>query len=113
LTVTDADLFLGRLVPDLYPRIFGPKENQGLNEDVSQCLFQKLAEDINKELTKRGQSGDMNPDEVAYGFIKVANETMTRPIRSFTEAKGHDTSKHRLATFGRADGQHALLSLKA
>jgi 5-oxoprolinase (ATP-hydrolysing) len=50
----------------------------------------------------------MSPDEVAYGFIKIANETMTRPIRSLTEAKGHDTSKHRLATFGGAGGQHAV-----
>jgi 5-oxoprolinase (ATP-hydrolysing) len=50
----------------------------------------------------------MTADEVAYGFIKIANETMTRPIRSLTEAKGHDTSKHRLATFGGAGGQHAV-----
>lgn len=50
----------------------------------------------------------MMADEVAYGFLTVANETMTRPIRSLTEAKGHDTSKHRLATFGGAGGQHAV-----
>ncbi|CAG8889499.1 unnamed protein product [Penicillium egyptiacum] len=50
----------------------------------------------------------MSRDEVAFGFIKVANETVTRPIRSLTEAKGHDTSKHRLATFGGAGGQHAV-----
>lgn len=34
----------------------------------------------------------MSEDEVAYGFIKIANETMIRPIRSLTEAKGHDVS---------------------
>src|SRR3954468_1098204 len=50
----------------------------------------------------------MDVDEVAYGFLTVANEAMTRPIRSITEAKGHDTSKHRLATFGGAGGQHAV-----
>jgi len=44
----------------------------------------------------------MSLDEVAYGFLNVANEAMTRPIRSLTEAKGHDISKHRLATFGGA-----------
>ena len=44
----------------------------------------------------------MSVDEVAYGFLNVANEAMTRPIRSLTEAKGHDISKHRLATFGGA-----------
>ena len=50
----------------------------------------------------------MSIDEVAYGFLTVANESMTRPIRSITEAKGHDSSKHRLATFGGAGGQHAV-----
>ena len=55
----------------------------------------------------------MTMDEVAYGFIKIANETMTRPIRSLTEARGHDTSKHRLATFGGAGGQHAVAIAEA
>jgi 5-oxoprolinase (ATP-hydrolysing) len=108
LTVTDANLFLGRLVPDFFPKIFGPDESQGLDEHASRVLFENLTKEINDELAKGGQRGDMSPDEVAFGFIKVANETMTRPIRSLTEAKGHDTSKHRLATFGGAGGQHAV-----
>lgn len=108
LTVTDANLFLGRLVPDFFPKIFGPDENQGLDEEASRDLFEKLTREINDELAKGGQNREMTPDEVAFGFIKVANETMTRPIRSLTEAKGHDTSKHRLATFGGAGGQHAV-----
>ncbi|KAJ5338778.1 hypothetical protein N7452_005506 [Penicillium brevicompactum] len=108
LTVTDANLFLGRLVPDFFPKIFGPDEKQELDQHASQHLFEELTKEINGELAKGGQSREMTPDEVAFGFIKVANETMTRPIRSLTEAKGHDTSKHRLATFGGAGGQHAV-----
>lgn len=108
LTVTDANLFLGRLIPDFFPRIFGPDENQGLDEQESRRLFEELTLEINKKIEQGGQSKKMTPDEVAFGFIKIANETMTRPIRSLTEAKGHDTSKHRLATFGGAGGQHAV-----
>ncbi|CAL5874894.1 uncharacterized protein PFLUO_LOCUS9196 [Penicillium psychrofluorescens] len=108
LTVTDANLFLGRLVPDFFPKIFGRDENQGLDEHASRDLFEQLTKEINSELSKGGHDREMSPDEVAFGFIKVANETMTRPIRSLTEAKGHDTSKHRLATFGGAGGQHAV-----
>ncbi|KAJ5446106.1 Hydantoinase B/oxoprolinase [Penicillium cf. griseofulvum] len=108
LTVTDANLFLGRLVPDFFPKIFGSDETQGLDEQASRVLFEELTKEINQKLTKGGQSREMSPDEVAFGFIKVASETMTRPIRSLTEAKGHDTSKHRLATFGGAGGQHAV-----
>ncbi|KAG7004462.1 5-oxoprolinase [Physcia stellaris] len=108
LTVTDANLFLGRLLPDFFPKIFGKSEDQGLDKSASQKLFAELAEVINKEVAGDNEEKKMSADEVAYGFIKIANETMTRPIRSLTEAKGHDTSQHRLATFGGAGGQHAV-----
>lgn len=41
------------------------------------------------------------------GFIRVANESMCRPIRALTQSRGFDTSKHVLACFGGAGGQHA------
>ena len=41
------------------------------------------------------------------GFITVANETMCRPIRTLTQARGHNTANHVLACFGGAGGQHA------
>ncbi|RMY86625.1 hypothetical protein D0862_10874 [Hortaea werneckii] len=112
LTITDANLFLGRLLPDFFPKIFGPKENEGLDEGASERAFKELTEQINNEIRKSGGT-EMSADEVAYGFIKIANETMTRPIRSLTEARGHDTSKHRLATFGGAGGQHAVAIAEA
>ena len=46
-------------------------------------------------------------EEVALGFIQVANESMCRPIRALTQAKGHDTTQHILSCFGGAGGQHA------
>jgi 5-oxoprolinase (ATP-hydrolysing) len=106
--VTDANLFLGRLLPEFFPKIFGKNEDEGLDEKASGKLFQELTKKINSELSKDIGKKPMSEDEVAYGFIKIANETMTRPIRSLTEAKGHDTSKHRLATFGGAGGQHSV-----
>ena len=41
------------------------------------------------------------------GFIKVANETMCRPIRALTQMRGYDVAQHVLACFGGAGGQHA------
>ena len=108
LTVTDANLFLGRLLPDFFPKIFGENENEGLDEKASAELFDKLTAQINSQVVSNDHNSKKTVDEVAYGFIKIANETMTRPIRSLTEARGHDTSKHRLATFGGAGGQHAV-----
>lgn len=102
-TVTDANLVLGRLLPEFFPKIFGKNENEGLDVEASKKVLQEIADQIRTETGK-----DMSVDEVAYGFLTVANETMTRPIRSITEAKGHDSSKHRLASFGGAGGQHAV-----
>lgn len=112
LTITDANLFLGRLLPDFFPKIFGKNEDEGLDEQASKALFEELTNQINEDIAGSTDKA-MSLDEVAYGFIKIANETMTRPIRSLTEARGHDTSKHRLATFGGAGGQHAVAIAEA
>ncbi|KAF1816399.1 hypothetical protein P152DRAFT_428433 [Eremomyces bilateralis CBS 781.70] len=113
LTITDANLFLGRLLPDFFPKIFGKNEDEGLDTEASEQLFKQLTDDINLEVAGDDKSKAMSIDEVAFGFIKIANETMTRPIRSLTEARGHDTSRHRLATFGGAGGQHAVAIAEA
>ncbi|RLU22243.1 hypothetical protein DMN91_004521 [Ooceraea biroi] len=102
LTVTDANLALGRLLPEYFPQIFGPKENEPLDKDCTLQMFKELANEIKLFLQE-----DISIDEVAMGFIRVANETMCRPIRALTQAKGYDTSRHVLACFGGAGGQHA------
>lgn len=89
LAVTDANLLLGRLIPDYFPKIFGKTEDQPLDIEASRSAFDKLRADINEETGK-----NLGLDEVVYGFIKVANETMARPIRALTEARGYATGKH-------------------
>ncbi|KAJ7778499.1 5-oxoprolinase [Mycena metata] len=102
LAVTDANLLLGRLLPDYFPKIFGKSEKEPLDVDASRVAFEQLVEEINE-----GSEKKLTFDEIVYGFIKVANETMCRPIRALTEARGHATSRHVLASFGGAGGQHA------
>ncbi|XP_029678825.1 5-oxoprolinase isoform X2 [Formica exsecta] len=104
LTVTDANLVLGRLLPEYFPQIFGPEENEPLDVSRTLTMFTELTYEIN-EFLKKNEA--MSVDEVAMGFIRVANETMCRPIRALTQAKGYDTSRHVLACFGGAGGQHA------
>ena len=65
---------------------------------------------VNEFLASQEDGAKKDPltvEQVAMGFITVANETMCRPIRALTEARGHDTSRHVLACFGGAGGQHA------
>ncbi|RAL00325.1 uncharacterized protein BO80DRAFT_465463 [Aspergillus ibericus CBS 121593] len=102
LTVTDANLFLGRLLPGYFPKIFGPNENEPLDIEVTRRKFTELADQINAETGHQ-----KTPEEIALGFIQVANESMAKPIRALTEARGYDTSAHNLACFGGAGGQHA------
>ncbi|KAH0346099.1 putative 5-oxoprolinase, partial [Aureobasidium melanogenum] len=102
LTVTDANLALGRLVPDQFPSIFGPNENEPLDAYIVEERFIMLSKIINEE---SGQS--LTWREVAAGFIEVANNAMSGPIRTLTEARGYDTTAHNLASFGGAGGQHA------
>lgn len=61
--------------------------------------------------TSEGQTYSL--EEVAYGFLKVANEAMCRPIRNLTQMKGFDITTHKLACFGGAGPQHACAIAKA
>lgn len=106
LTVTDANLFLGRLLPEYFPKVFGPQENEPLNREITAEKFASMTDDINSDRKSSGLSL-FTAEEVAMGFLEVANEGMARPIRALTEARGYETAAHHLACFGGAGGQHA------
>ncbi|KAI8238988.1 hypothetical protein K4K55_002396 [Colletotrichum sp. SAR 10_96] len=106
LTVTDANLFLGRLLPEYFPKVFGPKENEPLNREVTASKFLELTSQINKD-REASRLSLLSPEEVALGFLKVADEGMASPIRALTEARGYEAGVHHLACFGGAGGQHA------
>eukprot|EP00730_Choanoeca_flexa_P007915 TRINITY_DN12412_c0_g2_i1.p1 TRINITY_DN12412_c0_g2~~TRINITY_DN12412_c0_g2_i1.p1 ORF type:complete len:1293 (+),score=305.35 TRINITY_DN12412_c0_g2_i1:21-3899(+) len=108
LTVTDANLVLGRLRAQDFPSIFGPNNDQPLDESATRQAFEQLTEQVNTFLSaQEGEKKRMTVEEVALGFIDVANEAMCRPIRSLTQARGYNVSNHVLACFGGAGGQHA------
>eukprot|EP00178_Gracilaria_changii_P004006 TRINITY_DN160_c1_g1_i1.p1 TRINITY_DN160_c1_g1~~TRINITY_DN160_c1_g1_i1.p1 ORF type:complete len:1299 (+),score=163.22 TRINITY_DN160_c1_g1_i1:613-4509(+) len=112
LTVTDANLMLGRIESSLFPHIFGKNADQSLDEVATRRAFAELTSVINADLRSMNEP-EMTPEDVAEGFLKVANEAMCRPIRELTEAKGHDVRKHSLACFGGAGGQHACAIARA
>ena len=106
LTVTDANLFCGRLLPEYFPKIFGPDGDQPLDKEIAAHGFHDLTDSINEEQDRKGQPR-YSAEQVAMGFLKVADESMARPVRNLTEARGFETSSHHLASFGGAGGQHA------
>lgn len=105
LAVTDANVVLGRVIPSEFPQIFGPNEDQPLDVDGARKAFE--------ELGKSPEAEGRSPEELAYGFLQVANEAMCRPIRNLTQMKGYDITNHVLACFGGAGPQHACSMAKA
>ena len=98
LTVTDCNLMLGRLLPEFFPRIFGPGRDEALDVEVVRREFASLAERIGAGRT---------PEAVAEGFLRIAVENMANAIKRISIERGHDVTDYALNCFGGAGGQHA------
>ncbi|MFI0843388.1 hydantoinase B/oxoprolinase family protein [Mesorhizobium sp. IMUNJ 23232] len=100
LTVTDANVMLGKLQPDFFPAIFGPGQDQPLDCDTVSQRFAALAREI----------GDSrSPEAVAEGFVTIAVENMANAIKKISVQRGYDVTEYLLNCFGGAGGQHACL----
>ena len=100
LTVTDANVMLGKLSADLFPEIFGPDQNEPLDADAVRGAFEELAKEIGD-----GRSAE----DVADGFIRIAVESMANAVKKISVERGHDVTEYALNCFGAAGGQHACL----
>jgi 5-oxoprolinase (ATP-hydrolysing) len=99
LAVTDANVMAGKLIPDFFPKIFGPEQNQPLDDGAVRAAFDELAKEI----------GGKSPEEIADGFIKIAVENMANAIKKISVQRGYDVTGYALNCFGGAGGQHACL----
>jgi len=97
LTVTDANVLLGRIPATHFPRVFGPDADQVLDTGIVQQKFAELTKHIPKLTCER----------VAEGFLTVAVESMANAIRKITIERGEDVRDFVLCCFGGAGGQHA------
>jgi 5-oxoprolinase (ATP-hydrolysing) len=100
LTVTDANVCVGKIQPAHFPPIFGPRGDQPLDPDSVSAQFAELA---------RGIGGDKTPRQVAEGFLQIAVANMANAIKQVSVQKGHDVGRFALQCFGGAGGQHACL----
>ncbi|MBB4170195.1 hydantoinase B/oxoprolinase family protein [Rhizobium sp. BK538] len=100
LAVTDANVMLGKLQPDLFPAIFGPGQNEPLDIDAVRQRFE--------DLSVQAATGH-SAASVAEGFIKIAVENMANAIKKISVQRGYDVTGYLLNCFGGAGGQHACL----
>ena len=104
LTVTDANLMVGKIQPQFFPKLFGPHGNESLDAGIVGEKFKALANDI------EAATGDArSPVEVADGFLKIAIDNMANAIKQISIQRGHDVTEYTLNCFGGAGGQHACL----
>ncbi|MEI8150280.1 MAG: hydantoinase B/oxoprolinase family protein [Hyphomicrobiales bacterium] len=99
LAVTDANVLVGKLIPDFFPKIFGPEQNQPLDATAVKQAFAEMAKDV----------GEKSPEQIADGFIKIAVENMANAIKKISVQRGYDVTRYALNCFGGAGGQHACL----
>jgi N-methylhydantoinase A/oxoprolinase/acetone carboxylase beta subunit len=91
LTVTDANLLLGRLDPDYF---------LGGRMAIDRARTDRVAAALAK------QTG-LSVPELAEGIVRVANANMERAIRVVSVERGHDPRQFALVAFGGAGGMHA------
>jgi len=102
LTVTDCNLFTGRISAEHFPALFGPDGNQPLDREAAAARLEAVARDANAALGKT-----VSLHEIAEGFLRIAVDNMANAIRKISIARGHDVTRYTLACFGGAGGQHA------
>ena len=100
LALTDANLMLGKLLPQHFPSLFGEDGCQPLDRDSVEAAFQSLAKKLGKS---------RSAEQVAEGFVRIAVENMAGAIKKISTQRGYDVTRYTLNCFGGAGGQHACL----
>ncbi len=102
LTITDANLMLGRLLPAHFPQVFGPGGDEPLDAASVERAFAELADQVAASSRR-----PLDAAEVAAGFVRVAVDNMANAIKKVSLQRGHDPAVFTLCCFGGAGGQHA------
>jgi 5-oxoprolinase (ATP-hydrolysing) len=93
LTLTDANVFLGRVPPDRFPF------------PIDRLAVERRLRELAGRLEAAGHA--RSPAAIAEGFLEVANARMAAAIRKISVARGYDVRDYVLVAFGGAGGQHA------
>ncbi len=109
LTVTDANVCVGKIQPAHFPAIFGPDGDLPLDGDIVREQFAALAAAVAQATGERRDPAGSDPRAVADGFLRIAVANMANAIKQVSVQKGHDVTGFALTCFGGAGGQHACL----
>ena len=101
LTITDCNIFLGRIIPKYFPNIFGECGSKPLDKDAVEKIIINLFHERKKLL-----ADIQSPEHLASSFIEILNEKMANAIKTMSVDKGYNLEEYTLISFGGAAGQH-------
>ncbi|MEW6099977.1 MAG: hydantoinase B/oxoprolinase family protein [Pseudomonadota bacterium] len=104
LTTTDANVMLGRIQPEYFPRVFGPHADEPLDREVVERKFRAMAEEVSRKSAR-----PVSAEALAQGFLEIAVANMANAVKKISVARGYDVTQYTLQCFGGAGGQHACL----
>ncbi len=102
LTVTDANVLLGRIRPEHFPSIFGPQGDASLDAEIVAQRFDTWAGKM-----RAATDDDRSGVQIAEGLLTIAVANMANAIKKISVMRGHDVTAYALHCFGGAGGQHA------
>jgi 5-oxoprolinase (ATP-hydrolysing) len=102
LTITDANVLLGRIQPEFFPRVFGPNANESLDGDAVARGFAELAAQMSAAM-----GNPISARQAAAGALQIAVGSMANAVKRISVMRGYDVSAYTLQCFGGAGGQHA------
>lgn len=100
LTVTDANVCVGKINPRFFPKLFGLNHDQPIDGSSVRDVFASMVNE---------QGAESSAEQIAEGFLKIAVEHMVQAIKKISIERGYDVQHYALCCFGGAGGQHACL----
>ena len=94
LTVTDANVMVGKLIPGFFPKIFGAPGPAARRRRGARGVRRSRPRDRRRA----------HAEEVADGFIRIAVENMANAIKKISVQRGYDVTRYALNCFGGAGG---------
>jgi 5-oxoprolinase (ATP-hydrolysing) len=113
LTVTDANVLLGRIQPGHFPHVFGERGDAPLDAGASRAMFasrELAAATAAAAIRRRGTGDARGPEQVppssrcrpssflAAGFIEIAVANMANAIKKISVQRGYDVTEYVLST---------------
>jgi len=104
LATTDANVMLGKIQPEHFPKVFGPHADESLDRSIVEERFAQMAREMS---AASGRA--VSAEELASGALQIAVANMANAIKRISVARGYDVTTYTLQCFGGAGGQHACL----